>query len=63
MWTQRQIEGSAPAGAVQLYAQIGMETAIGHETGSVVYLDDVVLRATTGRITLRAGSYLQVTPK
>ncbi|MEV0996861.1 hypothetical protein [Nonomuraea sp. NPDC050202] len=63
VWTLYQIEGGAPAGAVQLYAQAGMEVAEGHTTGSVVYIDDVELRTTTGWMNIYAGSYIQVTPK
>ncbi|TMR88318.1 hypothetical protein [Nonomuraea basaltis] len=62
MWTFFQVEATAPPGTAEFYAQAGMEVAAGHAAGSVVYIDDVELRTTTGWMRVHAGSYLQITP-
>ncbi|WP_147268406.1 hypothetical protein [Spongiactinospora rosea] len=61
-WVQHQVTGTAPPGTVEMYVQIGMETGAGHAAGSVLYVDDVVWRATSGWMRLAAGSFLQLTP-
>ncbi|WP_146607733.1 hypothetical protein [Spongiactinospora gelatinilytica] len=61
-WVQHQVTGTAPPGTAEMYVQIGMETEAGHATGSVLYVDDVVWRATSGWMRMLAGSFLQLTP-
>ncbi|MFI0418046.1 hypothetical protein [Spongiactinospora sp. 9N601] len=61
-WVQHQVTGTAPPGTAEMYVQIGMETAAGHAAGSVLYVDDVVWRATSGWMRMLAGSFLQLTP-
>ncbi|MGW0486212.1 hypothetical protein [Nonomuraea sp. NPDC003214] len=61
-WTYVEAAGVAPAGTVELHAQIGMEETAGHQAGSTINVDDVLLRTTTGSVTVQAGSYLEVAP-